>query len=197
MLERGGDGRHGRRYSRAVPARYPLLWLFTDERLGDALWTVLRRLPPGSGVVFRHYSLSRSERVRLFVEVRRRARARSLVVVSARGLLPGAQGVHGPGLGRGLRTWPAHDRREAVAGVRAGATLLFVSPVFPTRSHPGAAALGVARAGRIGRGLRTRLIALGGMDAGRWRMVRAAGFDGWAGIDAWSGKKGRRGQAAP
>jgi thiamine-phosphate pyrophosphorylase len=168
-----------------MPARHPLLWLFTDERLGDGLWTALRRLPPGSGVVFRHYSLSRRERLRLFVAVRRRARARGLVVVSARKLLPGADGVHGPGLGRGLRTWPAHDRREAIAGMRAGAALLFVSPVFPTRSHPGAAALGTARAGRIGRGLGVGLIALGGMNARRWRVARGAGFDGWAAIDGW------------
>ena len=167
-----------------MPARYPSIWLFTDERLGDGLWAALRRLPPGSGVVFRHHSLARAERARLFRAVTRRAHARGLIVLSARALLPGTDGVHGPGLGRGLRTWPAHDRREALAGVRAGAGLLFVSPVFPTRSHPGAAALG-ARAVRIGRGLGVKVIALGGMDARRFRRVRGHGFNGWAGIDAF------------
>ena len=169
-----------------MSARYPSLWLFTDERQGDALWTALRRLPPGSGVVFRHYGLSPRERMRLFVAVRRRARARGLMVVSARRLLPGADGVHGPGASINFRTWPAHDRREALAGVRAGVNVLFVSPVFATRSHPGAAALGPARAARIARGLPIWTIALGGMDARRWRAARAAGFDGWAAIDAWS-----------
>lgn len=161
----------------------------TDERLGDALWTALRRLPPGSGVVFRHYTLAERERVRLFRSVRRRAHARGLIVLSARVLFPGADGVHAPRVGsgrrQGLRTWPAHDRREALRGVHAGAAALFVSPVFATRSHPGASALGPVRAARIGRGLGVMTIALGGMNAWRWRKMRACGFDGWAGIDAW------------
>lgn len=157
----------------------------TDERLGDGLWRALRRLPPGSGVVFRHYGLSHAARARLFVAVRRRAHARGCVVLSARGALPGADGVHGQDRGRDVRSWPAHDQRQALAGVRAGAVLLFVSPVFATRSHPGAAALGPARAARIARGLGVATIALGGMDARRWRALRGKGFDGWAAIDAW------------
>ena len=155
----------------------------TDERIGDALWRALRRLPPGSGVVFRHYSVDRRARLRLWVALRRRARARGMVVLSAGGLLPGADGAHG---GRRPSSAPAHDRREAIAAVRAGARLLFVSPLFPTASHPGAPALGAARAGRIARGLDVQAIALGGMDARRWRAARGAGFDGWAGIDAWA-----------
>ena len=154
----------------------------TDERMGDALWPALRRLAPGSGVVFRHYSLGRRARLRLFVAVRRCARARRLKVLSAGVRLPGADGAHG---GRRPTSAPAHDRREARRAVRAGATLLFVSPVFATRSHPGAPALGPARAARIARGLGARTIALGGMDARRWRAVRRVGFAGWAAIDAW------------
>jgi thiamine-phosphate pyrophosphorylase len=174
-----------------VPARYPSLWLFTDERLGDALWIALRRLPRGSGVVFRHYALSPAARARLFVAVRRRARARGCIVISAGGLLPGAEGVHGQGVGGGLRTWSAHNRREALRGVQAGAELLFVSPVFATRSHPGAPALGAARAARIGRGLGVPVIALGGMDAERFRAVRRLGLAGWAGIDGWSAPRAK------
>jgi thiamine-phosphate pyrophosphorylase len=88
--------------------------------------------------------------------------------------------------GPSLITWPAHDRREAVTGKRAGAAILFVSPVFPTRSHPGAPPLGPMRAARIGRGLGLMVIGLGGMTARRWGRVRRLGFDGWAGIDAWA-----------
>ena len=165
-----------------MPTRYPSLWLMTDERMGGALWQALRRLPPGSGVVFRHYALRPGERMRLFVAVRRVARARRLVVLSAGGPLPGADGVHG---GTRPTSAPAHDRRQAARAARVGAVVLFVSPVFATRSHPGAAALGPAGAARIARGLGVTTIALGGMDARRWRRVRGAGFDGWAGIDAW------------
>ena len=151
----------------------------TDERMGDGLWRALRRLPPGGGVVFRHHGLSPGARARLFVAVRRRAQARGQPVLSAGALLPGADGVHG------IVSRSAHDRREALAAVRGGARILFVSPLFATRSHPGAPALSARDAARIGRGLPVRRIALGGMDARRWRVARRLGFDGWAAIDAW------------
>jgi len=161
------------------------LWLMTDERIGDGLWAALRCLPRGSGVVFRHYATPVRERRALFRRVVRVARARGLVMVRAGervGL--GEDGVHGSARGGRLRTAPAHDRREAVAAVRRGVDVLFVSPVFATRSHPGAEGLGVRKARRIAQGLPVIVIALGGMDARRFRGI--AGFDGWAAIDAWS-----------
>jgi thiamine-phosphate pyrophosphorylase len=161
----------------------------TDERMADALWGALDRLPRGSGVVFRHYGLPLAERRALFAKVRKVARRRGLVLVRA-GSEPmrGESGVHG-GRGRGIRTAPAHGRREAVAALRAGAHMLFVSPVFPTRSHPGAPALGRARFGLLIRGLDVPVIALGGMDARRARTLRPFGIHGWAAIDAWTGPK--------
>lgn len=168
-------------------ARHPRVWLLTDERMGDRLWPALRRLPPGAGVVFRHGATPARARLASWLQVRRIARARRLVPVGAGGPLPGADGVH-RARGPGLVTWPAHDRRQAVAARRAGAALVFVSPVFPTRSHPGGRTLGPARAARVARGLGLAVIALGGMNGRRWRRIRRLGFDGWAGIDAWSGK---------
>jgi thiamine-phosphate pyrophosphorylase len=156
----------------------------TDERLGDGLWAALRRLPRGSGVVFRHYATEARARRTLFRRVVRLARARGLMVVRAgerAGV--GEDGVHGRARGEGLRTAPAHDRREAVAAVRRGAAVLFVSPVFATRSHPDGKVLGPRAARRISQGLPVVAIALGGMDARRYRKL--TGFDGWAAIDAW------------
>jgi len=112
------------------------------------------------------------------------AKARRLVLLVAGGGLPG-DGVHKQGRTKGLRSWPAHDRAEAIQGWKAGADLLFVSPIHPTRSHPGAPSLGPARAARIGRGLGLSRIALGGMDAARFRALRGH-FQGWAAIDAWA-----------
>ena len=145
--------------------RIPALWLMTDERMGDALWAALKRVPPGGGVVFRHYATPRAERLALFRRVRSIAVARRLMLVVAGERLPWPARHGGP---RPL-TAPAHDRREAIAGVRRGARVLFVSPVFATRSHPAANGLGVRRALGVGRGLPVVAIALGGMDAGRWR----------------------------
>jgi hypothetical protein len=56
----------------------PSLFLMTDERMGDALWRALERLPRGAGVVFRHYRLPPVERRALFERVRAVARRRGL-----------------------------------------------------------------------------------------------------------------------
>ncbi|RMB27711.1 thiamine-phosphate pyrophosphorylase [Sphingomonas sp. PP-F2F-G114-C0414] len=163
----------------------PTRWLMTDERMGDALWRALTRLPPGSGVVFRHYATPERERRALLRRVIRVARLRRLVVVVAGNSAISADGVHGRAQTRGIRTWPAHSRIEALAGIRAGAHALFASPIHPTRSHDDAAGIGPARAIRIGRGLGIPVIALGGMTESRWRRIQRFGFHGWAAIDAW------------
>lgn len=167
--------------------RHPLpqLWLMTDERMGDALWRALDRLPHGSGVVFRHYGLALAERRALFARVAKVARRRGLLLVRAGAERLGREdGVHAQ-RGCGLRTWPAHSRREAIAAVRAGADLVLVSPVFATRSHVAAPGLGRVRLGLMIRELKVPVIALGGMNAKRAAGLQALGVYGWAAIDAW------------
>jgi len=157
----------------------------TDERMGDGLWRALKRLPRGSGIVFRHYATPPAERRRLFRRVAAIARARGLVLVRAGdGPLGAEAGTHGRP-GRGLVTWPAHDRAEALRAARAGADLVFVSPVYPTRSHSDAPALGPRAARRLAAGLPVRVVALGGVTPKRGRVLIAAGLWGWAAIDAW------------
>ena len=161
----------------------PRLWLMTDERQGDSLWRALERLPRGGGIVFRHYSLPRAERARLFEKVRRIARARGQILLVAGPPLPGGDGTHGRP-GRGLRSVSVHNLRELKAAERAGADFVFLSPVYPTRSHPEARPLGAHRFALIAHQAKVPVIALGGMDAERARAL--AGAYGWAGIDAWS-----------
>lgn len=168
----------------------PRLWLMTDERFGDGLLDAIGRLPRGGGIVFRHYSLDPAARRKLFEQVRSIARRRGLVVLLA-GTAElarawGAHGSHGRGRslrGRSLRSAPVHDLREIRAAEHEGADLLFLSPAYPTRSHPGAPALGPCRFGQLAHSTRLPVIALGGMDAGRGWRLRALGAHGWAGID--------------
>ena len=94
----------------------------------------------------------------------------------------GEMGVH-RGRSSSLVTWPVHNVREARLARQAGATVAFVSPVFTTRSHPGARGLGGRRSAALARTLPMVRIALGGMNARRFRTLH--GFDGWAAIDAW------------
>ncbi|QNQ09087.1 thiamine phosphate synthase [Sphingomonas alpina] len=173
----------------------------SDERIGDDLWQSLEALPRGAGVVFRHFDTALPARRMLFARLLRLARRKGLILVRAGSeRMAGEMGVHGPGRmpGGGIRTWPAHSRREAMAGVSAGADLIFVSPIFPTRTHPGAVSLGPVRAALMTKGLGPRRIALGGMNASRGRRMVRLGFYGWAAIDAWQpNRKDQKRNAVP
>lgn len=164
----------------------------TDERQGAALWRALARLPRGSGVVVRHYGVDERERLALIARVRRIARRRGLVLIVAGperlALRIGADGFHERsahiGDPRLLRTVAAHDAAEIEIARRARADLVFVSPVFATRSHPGARAIGRVRFGLLARRAAMPAIALGGMTAKRARSVSRLGAYGWAAIGA-------------
>lgn len=176
---------------RARHLSMPRQWLLTDERQGDALWPVLERLPRGAGVIVRHYRLDRAERARLIERVRRVARRRGLMLILAGtagdALRWRADGVYQSSRrGRSLvELATAHDPAELVAAARARADAVLVSPVFSTRSHPGARTLGAVRFGLLVRNARLPVIALGGMTSDRAKRLRPLGAQGWAAIDGW------------
>jgi thiamine-phosphate pyrophosphorylase len=167
----------------------PRLWLMTDERQGEGLWKALERLPRGAGVVFRHYGLTAKERRRLFLTVKMTTKERRFILLSGRERLRGADGAHNAR--RGVSA-SAHNLRELRAAERQGAAFVFVSPVFPTRSHPGARTLGRVRFGLLAHQARIPVIALGGLDARKARSLKALGAYGWAGIDAWASDQKRK-----
>lgn len=155
----------------------------TDERQGEGLWKALERLPARAGIVFRHYGLPPADRRALFAEVKAIARRRGLLLIVAGPPLAGGDGVHNR-RGAGIRTASAHNLRELRAAERRGADLVFLSPVYATRSHLGAKPLGPRRFALIAHQARVPVVALGGMDAVRFRTL--GGAYGWAGIDAWT-----------
>lgn len=154
----------------------------TDERMGDALLPSIERLPKGAGVIFRHYSLPPAERSALLAKVKRLARARRLMLVSR-------SKYGGHGRYRSALTAPVHSIPERIAAQRNGARLIFVSPVFPTTSHPGRRALGRVGFGQLIRGSAVPVIALGGMTRKRARSLAAFGIYGWAAITSLTGKE--------
>ncbi len=167
----------------------PTTWLMTDERMGDALFDVIARLPIRSGIVFRHYSLDEDARHTLFGRLHDATRGHLLLLAGAadQAIAWGAGGSHGrgPGNGNGLRSAPVHDLDEIRTAERDGADLLFLSPVFATRSHPEVRPLGLGVFGNLVRETRLPVIALGGMNIARAEKTAALGAYGWAGIDAW------------
>ena len=172
---------------------WPREWLMTDERIGEPLWEAIERVPSGGGVVFRHYSLDPAERLELGERVAAAANALGLMLSVGRhvGLAKALRAamVHNPAGATSLPfSLAVHDEQEAEAARLAGAALVFVSPVFPTQSHPEASALGLEEAARLAEISSCPAIALGGMNAARSHALEAAhsgAFHGYAGIDCW------------
>lgn len=174
----------------------PRLWLVSDARNDASLEAALAGLPHGSGFIFRHYHLREAERRARWRELVRIARARGCIAVlagparKARGWH--ADGCYGPArmLSRGpalLRLVTVHSLRELGQAQRARADLVLLSPVFPTRSHPGGGTLGPLRFRLLARQGNVPVIALGGMDAGKARRI---GARSWAAIDAFRAPNG-------
>lgn len=164
-------------------------WLMTDERLGRGLFAAIDRVPAGGGVVFRHDRIA--ERAQLAAEVAERCRVRGLALAVAGDVFlaraVGAQFVHRPDGPTDLPfSLAVHDEREAHEANARGAAMVFVSPVFPTASHPDAPALGIERAVRLAQQCQAPAIALGAMDERRFRQLPDSVFSGWAGIGAFT-----------
>jgi thiamine-phosphate pyrophosphorylase len=170
----------------------PIVWLMTDERVGTAaLVRAIRRLPRGSAVVLRHYSLAEEERRALFALLKRAVRARGAALLlagpAATARTWGADGHHGRAAGRPHPRWlhsaPAHDRREIARARRAGADVVLLSPLFATRSHPGVRPLGPARFAALARSAGLPVMALGGVRPRHAALVKRLGAAGYAAID--------------
>lgn len=165
----------------------PRIWLVTDERQGENLLPAVARLPDQAGILFRHYGLAGRERRALFDAVRAGSGERTLLLAGPAALAEewGADGWHGWGEGAGLRSASVHDLAEIRRAEAAGADLLFLAPVYPTRSHPGAATLGVDRFGELAAAARLPVIALGGVTPSNAPELLERGAYGWAAVDAW------------
>jgi thiamine-phosphate pyrophosphorylase len=166
----------------------PQLWLLTDARTEASLPRALARLPRGAGLIFRHYHLPPATRAARFRALARLARQYGIAAAwagsAAEARAIGADACYGPPalLARGPalpRLVTAHSLREIAAAGRARAGAVLLSPVHPTRSHPGGKVLGPLRFRLLAARCPVPVIALGGMTA---RRARALGH-GWAAID--------------
>jgi thiamine-phosphate pyrophosphorylase len=155
-------------------APLPPLWLFTDYRRLQDPRPVIARLPRGlAGVVFRHDE--DPGRAALGQAVARICRDRRLTLVVAGDIRLAAALRAGCHLREGRRSGHAAPRRgpitssahragDIVRAKRAGADMVFLSPVFPTPSHPGAGTLGAVRWSRLAGEAGIPVAALGGID---------------------------------
>lgn len=184
-----------RGYSAAMPSRQPFpdFWLLSDERNDAALERALRRLPRGSGFIYRHYHLPDAERVARWFDLLRIARASGHLAILADSSLTarewGADGVYGapralyPTRSDLLTLATAHDLAEIGLANRLRADAVLLSPVFPTRSHPDARGLGPLRFRLLAAHAKMPVIALGGMND---ITARRLDWPRWAAIDGLS-----------
>lgn len=171
----------------------PDLWLLSDERNDAVLEARLAGFRQPVGFVYRHYHLAPAERVARYFKLAHVARTRGhLVILSDSALTArewGADGIYGAPLAlyprrRDLiQIATAHDMREIAQANRMAADAVMVSPVFPTRTHPGAPTLGTARFRTLASHAQMPVIALGGMTAGNAKRLC---WDKWAAIDGLS-----------
>ncbi|MBA4162820.1 MAG: thiamine phosphate synthase [Novosphingobium sp.] len=180
-------------YSGAMTRLKPLpaIWLISDARNDVRLEAALASLPDHSGFVFRHYHLKEKARRARYDELLSLCRDLGhLMVLSGdadTALGWGADGVYGPaekldvqpGL---LRLATVHDAHEVASANHAQVDGMFLSPVYPTRSHADGTCLGISNFHSIAAQAESPVIALGGMNAER---ARELGWPRWAGIDAF------------
>ena len=188
--------------ARAVKRRrhssLPTLFLFTDtSRLPDPRASIARLPRPGRnspvcGVVFRHDGApNRTQLGREIAQICRSKRLPLVVAGDARLAIALRAGLHlrdgsYPSLVRprrrrgGIVTSSAHDLPSLRRAVRSGADLVFLSPAFPTASHPGQKALGPLRWRLLARESAIPVAALGGIDGRNLRRLfpYAAGAGG-------------------
>lgn len=167
----------------------PLLWLLSDARNDAGLERALAALPHGSGFVFRHYHLAPEPRRDRFDTLAQMARNCDHRVILAGNVQDratwGADGVYGSvaetaSLDGCLRLGTAHNGDELQAANAARLDGVFLSPVFPTRSHPDSAVLGVQGFNVLAQQALVPVIALGGMTPAR---ARELGWPRWGAID--------------
>lgn len=184
---------------RAARAPFSLAFL-TDPRGPDPL-LMAAALPAGAALILRDYA-----------DPQRASRAAALAACcAARGVLflvagdarlaraVSAAGVHlradqldGAPAPRfdGLISASTHDAAQLAKAGRLGAHAAFLSPVFPTASHPGAAALGPDAFRRLAQAAATPVLALGGVDETSAAALAGENVAGFGAIGAFAGAPG-------
>ncbi|WP_338502110.1 thiamine phosphate synthase [Sphingomonas kaistensis] len=168
---------------------WPTSWLMTDERLGDVLGgAIARAAAAGAGVIVRHHHSSHAVRRAI---ARKVLASGALLGVSRDAVLAadlGAAFVHNPTGPSGALPFSlsVHHEAEVREAAQRRPAFVFVSPLYATRSHPGAPALGVEEAARLAALAGCPAYALGGVTRSNGEKLIARGWAGWAAIDAWA-----------
>lgn len=181
----------------------PPLLLFTDPQRTPDPAAAARRLPPGSGVVYRSFGAPNAGAVAR--DLRQVARARGLTLLIgadiALAVACEADGVHLPErlahlAGRLRRQRPgwwvtaaAHSLPAARRALALGADAVVVSAVFPSRSPSAGRPLGPLRLAALARAAGGPVYGLGGINTKNARRLLASGAVGLAAVEGLAPNK--------
>lgn len=179
----------------------PILYMTDVERIPDPR-AEIAMLPPGSGVVFRHYDSEMKEH--LSHDIKELCKKNELLFVIAGDISLAyeldADGLHLPehlvqNPSLAVRLWRARPHKLLTAAAHSSKSLrlcsnigvdaALVSPVFTTASHPGKSPLGILGFSNICNSSAVPVYALGGINrtnASRLLKSRAVGIAGISGI---------------
>jgi len=174
----------------------------TDERRGGDPLALAARLPRGSTLIFRHYDAPDRSVLAIRLAVICRKNRLNLRVAGDLALAIRVRaGLHLPdGVAKrasprirlwkrrgGTLTVAAHDRSGLRRAAELGAEAALLSPLFPTKSHPGAKPLGLQALRRLARGGHLPVIALGGITRTNVLQLKKAPIAGVAAVGALVG----------
>lgn len=181
------------------PAHFlPRLILTTDSLRLPHPGIAIRNLPRGSAVIVRERHRETRAALARWIKPVCRCRGVRLLIANdwrlARAL--GADGLHlsEASVRRASRRWmsgrrpgwivtsAAHSLRAVRLAAALGVDAVLLSPVFATRSHPGAPTIGPLRFARWVRDSPLPVYALGGIDVPGARRLRHSGAAGFAAI---------------
>ena len=174
----------------------PALFLLTDTRRLPDPRPAVAALPPGAGVILRHYDVADREALARDLHALCRRKGLRLLVAGNVRLASriGADGVHLPEhmagsivgarrIGLPLITVAAHSRAALHRAASSGADAALLSPVFATESHPAARCLGPVRFAALARVAELPVYALGGVNARTAQRLTGSHAAGLAAID--------------
>lgn len=166
-----------RRVERHLPAHLPPVLFLTDPvRVPDPV-IAIQSLPPGAGIIYRHFGDAGRRRVADQLANLCAAKDLALLIAADPDLAAEveADGVHWPearlsearhwrGCFR-LQTASAHSRRALAKAAQIGMDAALVSTVFASQSASAGAPMGPARFRKLAQGAALPIFALGGLKA--------------------------------
>lgn len=182
-----------RRVERHLPPHLPPVLFLTDpDRVPDPV-AVLQFLPPGSGIIYRHFGAAGRHEIADQLAHLCAKRDLTLLIAADPELAAEveADGVHWPearlsdarhwrGCFR-LQTASAHSRRALARAARSGMDAALVSTVFASNSASARAPMGPARFRKLAQTAALPIYALGGLQAATIQRISDSG--GLAAID--------------